>query len=1036
MRWNVRLLPIALAALLSPAFAVAASFGTVVPIGGQASDIALDESRGLLYIANFTANRIEVMSTADKSIHTSMNVPAQPAALSISPDSKYLLVAHYGSQTQADPSLNAITLINLNDSTRQTFTTGDTPLGVVFLANGTAFVVTSTSILIFDPISGKMVSVATFGALAKTLPVTLGTFPSQVISAALSTSPDRTVVYGIADSGTSQAFYSYNARTGALYAIGVVASPKPLARVSVSADGSWAMIGQYRLDATANNLAQFPNSITSSTIGGNAIDNAKGIIYAQILIQSPTSSTTSSGSTSSTPAATSAPPVLSILDAENLLVQQSFSIPENITGRSVLTAAADVLYTVSDSGVMVFPVGRLNQQHRVTASVRDVVARGSFCNRTVITQSITITDPGGGNTDFHLTTNTPGVTIAPSSGITPAQVQVRVDPAAFQNQNGTLAVALTLGSVSAINIPPPVRLLINNESPNQRGSFFNVPGYLTDLLSDPIRLRFYVVAQDTDQVLVFDGTTYQQIAALKTSATPTQIAMTFDRKYLVIGHDNSQQAWVYDLDTFQRQLPIQFPSGHYPRSLAESGAGMLALVRNAAVGGPGVIDTIDFNARTGTQLSSLGVFANNVSPSGVLAPAPNGGKIMVAMPDGNVMLYDSNAGTFTVSRKDFTGLSGAYAASSYNTYVVGGNVLNASLVPQGTLETSSGQPSGFTFIDQSGFRTTASSASTPGVIERFDPTQNNPTGPATRLVEAPVVAASASASGSAAAATSTFPIGVGSGASVTMSFMRTLAALYDRSAVISLSVSGFTVLPWNYDAAVAPPKISAVVNAADGTLPVAPGGLISIYGSQMAPLNIATQQIPLPTALAQSCLIVNGVPMPVLFVSSGQINGQLPFNVNGNAQMTLYTPGGISDNFNFTILPAAPSIFRTGSAGPQTGLATITRSDNGELITPTNPIHPGDSITIWATGLGLTSPPIDAGQPAPSDPLPYAIIQPNVLLGGVALGVQYAGLVPGSVGLYQINALVPRGVPQGLQIPLLISQGANTTTLNLRVVNP
>ena len=88
---------------MSPALCVAANFGTVVPIGGHASDIALDESRGLLYIANFTANRIEVMSTADYSIHTSMNVAPQPGALSISPDSKYLLVAHYGNVTPAGP---------------------------------------------------------------------------------------------------------------------------------------------------------------------------------------------------------------------------------------------------------------------------------------------------------------------------------------------------------------------------------------------------------------------------------------------------------------------------------------------------------------------------------------------------------------------------------------------------------------------------------------------------------------------------------------------------------------------------------------------------------------------------------------------------------------------------------------------------------------------------------------------------------------------------------------------------------------------
>jgi uncharacterized protein (TIGR03437 family) len=267
-----------------------------------------------------------------------------------------------------------------------------------------------------------------------------------------------------------------------------------------------------------------------------------------------------------------------------------------------------------------------------------------------------------------------------------------------------------------------------------------------------------------------------------------------------------------------------------------------------------------------------------------------------------------------------------------------------------------------------------------------------------------------------------------------MSFIRSLAPLYDRSAVISLSVSGFSVLPWNYDAAVAPPKITAVVNAADGKLPVAPGGLISVYGQQMAPVNLATKEIPLPTALGESCLTVNGVAVPVLFVSGQQINGQLPFNVDGNAQMTLRTPGGISDNFNFSILPAAPSIFRSGAAGPDTGLATITRADNGELVTPTNPVHPGDSIVIWATGLGRTSPAIDSGMPAPADPLPSAVIQPIIQLGGVALDIQYAGLVPGSVGLYQINAAVPRSVPLGLSIPLVIAQGGSSTSLDVRVV--
>ena len=997
---------------------MAATFGTVVPIGGHASDIALDESRGLLYVANFTANRIEVMSTADYSIRTSMNVAPQPAALAISADSKYLLIAHYGSLNPPDPSRNAITLINLNDNTRQTFTTGDTPLGVAFLADGRGFIVTSSSLLTFDPVSGAMTVAASFASLAKQVPVGLATFPSQVIQASVATNPDRTVLYALTDDGGSQGFIRLDLHangpvTGSpgLVGFGIVAVPKPLARVSVSNDGGRVVMGQYLLDGLANNLAQFPGSIASTNNGGAAIDSRTGNIWAQIVTGKLVQGSGIAGAITG-PTLVTDPPVLTLLDGENLGVLESFNLAENITGRAVLSQDNGSLYAVSDSGVSVFPVGRLNQQRRLRFSASDLVARGTFCNRNVITQTITITDPGGGNTDFVLSSSTGGVTISPSIGFTPATVQVRVDPTAFQNQNGTLTVNINVSSNAAINVMQPIRLLINNRNPDQRGTFFNIQGTLTDLLADPVRNRFYVVNQSANQVLVFDSTTYQQIAALKTSATPTQISLTFDRKYLLIGHDNAQQAWVYDLDSLQRQAPIQFPAGHYPRSIAESGKEILALVRNAAAGGPGVIDRIDFAAKKATQLPTLGIYNNSVSPSGVLAPAPNGGAILVAMPDGNVMLYDSNADTFTVSRKDFTNLGGAYAASSYNAYVVGNNLLNASLVPSGTLESASGSASGFAFVDQGGYRTTASSPSSPGIIERFDASQAGSTGKPTRLVEAPLVPNTNSV----------------------QSFIRSIAPLYDRSAVIALTTSGMTVLPWNYDAPVAPPKINAVVNAADGRLPVAPGGLISVFGSQMAPVNLATKEVPLPTALADSCLTVNGVPVPVLFVSSGQINGQLPFNVDGNAQMTLRTPGGISDNFNFSILPAAPSIFRTGAAGPETGLATITRSDNGEFITPTNPIHYNDSITIWATGLGRTNPPIDTGMAAPADPLPSAVIAPIVTLGGQALRVDYAGLVPGSVGLYQINAAVPGGIPQGLEIPLVINQGGSSTTLTVRVV--
>ena len=69
----------------------AATFGKPIIIGGQAADLALDEGRGVLYVANFTANRIEVMSLETGVIQTSFNVSPQPGALAISPDRKWLL---------------------------------------------------------------------------------------------------------------------------------------------------------------------------------------------------------------------------------------------------------------------------------------------------------------------------------------------------------------------------------------------------------------------------------------------------------------------------------------------------------------------------------------------------------------------------------------------------------------------------------------------------------------------------------------------------------------------------------------------------------------------------------------------------------------------------------------------------------------------------------------------------------------------------------------------------------------------------------
>jgi uncharacterized protein (TIGR03437 family) len=395
-----------------------------------------------------------------------------------------------------------------------------------------------------------------------------------------------------------------------------------------------------------------------------------------------------------------------------------------------------------------------------------------------------------------------------------------------------------------------------------------------------------------------------------------------------------------------------------------------------------------------------------------MTPTPSGASIMAAMPDGRTLLYNANVDAFTVSRKDFTALAGPLAASSFGQYVVDHFLLNESLVEIGEVAPTSDTASGFAFVDQDAYLS-AVPTSGQGYIQNVKAIQSQSPLP-TLMVESPLNYST----------DTDFP------------FRRTLAPLADRSAIIALTTSGFTVLPWNFGAAMAAPVLDRLVNSADFTKPVAPGGLVTIFGSQLSPITLASTDVPLPTVLADSCLTANGVVIPLVFVSPTQINAQLPFQISGNTDIVLRTPGGISDVLRIIIQPAAPAVFVSGTAGPITGIPTIVRATNDGLVTASNPIHPNDRITIFLTGMGQTLPGVATGASAPSEPLSNALLPATVTIGGTSLFIDFAGLAPGLVGVYQINALVPfKGVPTGFDIPLTISQGGASTTILVRVVN-
>jgi uncharacterized protein (TIGR03437 family) len=1093
-----------LPALLSSAVVWGATFGTVVPLdipaGGHVSDVLLDEPRGVLYAANFTARRIEVISIADKKVVRKIDVPAQPGSMALSPDGAWLVVTHFGGDPGfvLDPSAGgcpsgAVSVISLGKSAITLTACANFPLAVAFGNDGLALIATAEELLLLDPVSGAVQSLGQLRCgntvngvappicvLGSVLPVNLNNFSAQIIAASITAAQDGFTIYGqlITQNTTATAIggqalrfrYDVSGKNVNFLPSGSNPGPGP-STVSVNQNGTRFMAGWGLFDRNGSVVAQFHNPTTADKIGSHVFDtigNASypyGIIYAQVPDGSG-SGAAPVGTTPVTPPGVPVgnlpvpEPVLMMVDADNLTVHERIQLPENLAGRSVLNSKRDVMYSASDSGVMILSVGSLASQPRLVASKEDIVFRPDICKSGMASQTLDIVNPAGGKVGFAIVATNTGVTVTPSSGFTPARVTVSVDAGAFQQQNGTTTASLQIFSLEAINIPAPVRVLINNRGADQRGTFLNVPGTLADLLADPARDRFYVLRQGKNDVLVYDSRNNNLLATMRTSATPTQMTLTMDRKYLLVGHEDSQFAYVYDLDTLQpvpADLHILFPVGHYPKSIAATNTSILAASRfdptgnalhTSAAGRRIQIDAVDFPNRRGWTLPSVGIYANCASTAGpcpyntILTPSADGRLVLAALSDGSVFLYSDALHTFTTSRKDFTSLVGAYAASNNGQYVVGNNLLNSSLVPVKGLDSGVNPSSGFVFVNNAAFRTTAQAAAlpppptsqtqcvfggticvtqqlpspgvatyppgaiTPGSIQtvtslgpdKFDPSLSDSVRPV-RLPETPMFGTSDAV------------------------FTRTLAAVRDQSALVLLTQSGLTIMPWNYDAPVPIPQLSRVVSSADQTKAVASGSLISLSGLGM------------PTALGDACFTVNGASAPLLqSISSAQINAQLPFDADGNAQLTLYTQGGVSNNLNVTILQAAPSVFRASADSTSDGAgAMVYRASNNSLVSSLNPVQAGDELVIFATGLGRTTPAIRAGEAAPANPLSVAVIPLEVTLGGAPLTVDNASLMPGGIGIYQINVKVPFEVGEGDSVPLTIGQGGMSTTVPVQV---
>jgi uncharacterized protein (TIGR03437 family) len=217
--------------------------------------------------------------------------------------------------------------------------------------------------------------------------------------------------------------------------------------------------------------------------------------------------------------------------------------------------------------------------------------------------------------------------------------------------------------------------------------------------------------------------------------------------------------------------------------------------------------------------------------------------------------------------------------------------------------------------------------------------------------------------------------------------------------------------------------------------PVAPGTIAAIFGEQLSyrePAGAAS--LPLPTELGGARVFINDRPAPVFFSSYGQINFQVPFDTpSGTAIVRVDRDGQRGNTVSLTVAASVPRLLRLRG-----DFAIAVNSDGTFPIPPrfgipSRPARKGETLVLYAIGLGATNPPVVSGAASPSDPLArVASSSSRVRFGAGGLGTtaiaetSFAGLVPGFVGLYQINVAVPDDSPAGeVPIQLVLDSAAS-----------
>jgi len=213
---------------------------------------------------------------------------------------------------------------------------------------------------------------------------------------------------------------------------------------------------------------------------------------------------------------------------------------------------------------------------------------------------------------------------------------------------------------------------------------------------------------------------------------------------------------------------------------------------------------------------------------------------------------------------------------------------------------------------------------------------------------------------------------------------------------------------------------AGVQNAASNTptTTVAAGSIIAIYGQSLAPSLEVGPVNPLAQSIAGVSVTVNNFILPLLFVSPGQINAQLPWELPaGTYTIQVQSLGQPEVTGTFSVVRNAPGLF-TQTINSQT--YAIAFHANGSLITPSSPADPGETVSLLGTGLGPFEGNLVDGF-FPPNPPPALVDSVSISAGSYSPAPTWVGAAAGSTGLALTEFEVPAGITAATSLPITIT---------------